>query len=85
MYGAPANPVPPPTKTPSVKKTSWTDVLNGLIYVALSVAAVYYGWIYGQKYALQYWMTIQVLGSTIRDYLIRLIARIREYASKQTV
>ena len=85
MQGAPANPVAPPTKTPSVKKTSWTDVLNGLIYIVLSVAAVYFGWMYGKKYALQYWMTVQVVGSTIRTYLIQLIAKARDYATKQTV
>lgn len=79
---APANPVAPPTKTPSAKKTTWTDVLNGIIYMALSVAAVYYGWIFGQKYALKYWMIVQAIGSTIQVYIYKLIESIKQYASK---
>jgi len=80
---APTKPVVPPTKTPSAKKTTWTDVLNGIIYMALSVAAIYYGWIFGQKYALKYWMIVQVIGTTLQTYILKMIASIRQFASKQ--
>lgn len=74
MEGAPANPVRPPTKTLNAKpSTSWTDVLNGIIYLLLSVAAIYYGWTFGKKYALQYWMVVQSVGATIREYIWKMI------------
>jgi hypothetical protein len=75
----PADPVAPPTKTPSAKAgTTWMDVLNGIIYMLLSAAAVYYGWTLGQKYAFQYWMVVQSLGATIREYIGKMI----EYAKR---
>jgi len=74
MEGAPVNPVVPTTKTLNARQgTSWTDVLNGIIYLLLSVAAIYYGWTFGQKYALQYWMVVQSIGATIREYIWKMI------------
>jgi len=75
----PATPVAPPTKTVNAtQETTWMDVLNGIIYMILSVAAIYYGWTFGQKYAFQYWMIVQSLGATIREYIGKAI----EYAKR---
>lgn len=76
---APPRPVAPPTKTLNNRKSmTWIDVLNGIMYLLLTGAAVYYGWIFGQKYALRYWMIVQALGATIREYIGKMIA----YAKK---
>ncbi len=66
----PAAPSTPVVKSASPKPpVTFTEILNMIIYTALSIAAVYYGWTYGLQYSLHYWMVIQSFGQRIGKML----------------
>ncbi len=86
--GAPLVPDPKPTeppKTPDViekstsvsQPTTLTDVINMLVFLVMVGAAIYYGWKFGRQYALQFWMVVQMIGQTIREYIGKAIASLR--------
>ena len=74
-------PAPPPKvveKSVSVgKPTTLLDALNMLAYIIMVGAGIYYGWKFGRQYALKYWMTIQMIGQVIREYIAKAIASLR--------
>lgn len=71
-------------KTPSfsTKQVTMMDVLSNILFIVFSAAAIYYGWKLGRQYGLYFWSIVQVIGSTIRMYLVRMISYAQEYARR---
>ena len=82
-------PAPPPKvveKSVSTSKpTTLMDVLNFLAYIIMVGAGIYYGWKIGRQYAFKYWMTIQMLGQVLREYIAKAIASLRASRAASTM
>jgi hypothetical protein len=86
--GAPIVPDPKPDKPPKAPQviekstsvsqpTTFTDVINMLVFLIMVGAAVYYGWKLGRQHALKFWMVVQMIGQTLREYIAKAIASLR--------
>ena len=90
MQAAPANEKEKPSITTAVEKTpsfstkqvTMIDVISNILFICLSAAAIYYGWTLGKQNGLYFWSIIQVIGSTIRSYLVQLISYAQEYVRR---
>jgi hypothetical protein len=90
MQAAPANTDEKPSLTTLLERTpslsnnpiDVIDLLSTVIFVGLSAVAVYYGWRLGKQNGPYFWSIIQVIGSTIRSYLLQFIGYAQEYARR---
>jgi len=89
MQSAPAHsdtPTPPPIvrSASSSNPVTFMDVLNFIVYAIFTAVAVYYGWTFGQKYAVMYWTVIQKFGENLRTFVIDSISSIRQQRAAYT-
>lgn len=84
MKGAPALSDPPDKKprSSSSKRTTMTDIISLVMFIAFSAVALYFGWKVGRQNGTYFWGVIQAIGASIRSYIIQLIAYAQEYARR---
>ena len=84
MQGAPALTEIYSEKTRSFSNNQFTfmDIVSTLVFLVLSVVAVYFGWKLGTQYGPYFWAIVQAIGYAIRSYIIQLIVYAQEYARR---
>ena len=89
MQSAPAQ-SETPAQLPLMKSASssapvtFVDILNFIVYAIFTGVAVYYGWTFGQKYAVMYWTVIQKFGENLRTWVITTMSSIRQQRAAYT-
>ena len=65
MVAAEANPIPPerPGEQPVVESTG--SFIGMLLTIIFSIAAIWYGWKYGNEWAPMFWRKIQTYGVSL--------------------
>ena len=89
MQSAPAQSetyAPPPLikSASSSNPVTFMDVLNFIVYAIFTAVAVYYGWTFGQKYAVMYWTVIQKFGENLRTLVVNTISSLRQQRAAYT-
>lgn len=71
-------------KTPNSSGESITflDVVDYFIYFLMFGGAIYYGWKIGMSHSVKFWITVQVIGAKIGQYIRSSFAQLQATARR---
>lgn len=71
-------------KTPTASGASITflDVVDYFIYFLMFGGAIYYGWKVGMSHSTKFWLTVQVIGAKLGQYVRSAFAQLQATARR---